>query len=226
MALTDSIVSYWKLDGNSTDSAGPNNGTDTDISYVPAKINDGADFNGTSSKIGVGTNFQPTASGITVTAWINIADYANYQMVMAKRDAGSAEIFEFYVQLTSGKLSFYNGTAEFPGTAAVGTGSYKFVAMTLSAASNGELKFYINGSLDSTQSSISIGGGSSATPVFLGGYVDTGASEFFTGIMDEVGFWSRPLTGAEITELYNAGAGLQYPFTSGAKLFTLMGVGT
>ena len=34
MELIDSITSYWKLDGNSTDSVGSNNGTDTDISYT------------------------------------------------------------------------------------------------------------------------------------------------------------------------------------------------
>ncbi len=35
------------------------------------------------------------------------------------------------------------------------------------------------------------------------------------GIVDEVGLWSRALTIAEVTALYNAGAGLAYPFDGG-----------
>ena len=38
-----------------------------------------------------------------------------------------------------------------------------------------------------------------------------GASSF-TGKIDEVAVWSRAITTGEMTELYNSGAGLQYPF--------------
>lgn len=36
---------------------------------------------------------------------------------------------------------------------------------------------------------------------------------------DEIGLWSRALSGSEITQLYNSGAGLQYPFTSNTGAF-------
>jgi hypothetical protein len=42
-----------------------------------------------------------------------------------------------------------------------------------------------------------------------GGPIATGA---FSGMLDEIGFWKRKLTAAEITALYNGGAGL--PFSS------------
>ena len=53
MALRDNIVAYYKLDGNSNDSVGTNNGTDTAITYSVAngKINQGAGYNGSTSKI-------------------------------------------------------------------------------------------------------------------------------------------------------------------------------
>ena len=44
---------------------------------------------------------------------------------------------------------------------------------------------------------------SSGTP----GYV-----EYFSGLEDEVGFWTRLLSSSEITSLYNSGSGRQYPF--------------
>jgi hypothetical protein len=31
-------------------------------------------------------------------------------------------------------------------------------------------------------------------------------------MLDEVGFWTRALSAAEVTSLYNSGNGLQYPF--------------
>lgn len=34
----------------------------------------------------------------------------------------------------------------------------------------------------------------------------------FTGTIDEVGVWSRALTGSDVTSLYNSGSGKTYPF--------------
>lgn len=51
--------------------------------------------------------------------------------------------------------------------------------------------------------------------------------QYFNGSIDEVGIWSRELTSGEVTSLYNAGAGLQYPFNSSTATFSnflMMGV--
>ena len=42
----------------------------------------------------------------------------------------------------------------------------------------------------------------------LGTYLGTG---FQNGVLDEVNFYSRALTGSEVTELYNSGNGMAYP---------------
>ena len=39
-----------------------------------------------------------------------------------------------------------------------------------------------------------------------------GSSEYFTGKIDEAGFWNRVLTADEIKELYWGGNGNTYPF--------------
>lgn len=72
------LQSYWRMEGNSNDAKGANNGTDTSISYNASygKFGQGADFNGTSSKIVIGNVFNYT-SAITVGIWIkpdNITD--------------------------------------------------------------------------------------------------------------------------------------------------------
>lgn len=42
-----------------------------------------------------------------------------------------------------------------------------------------------------------------------------GLNRNWFGYIDETAIWSRALSGAEVTELYNGGAGLEYPFSSG-----------
>ena len=37
---------------------------------------------------------------------------------------------------------------------------------------------------------------------------------FLNCYIDEVGIWSRTLTSTEVSDLYNSGSGLQYPFSS------------
>jgi hypothetical protein len=55
---------------------------------------------------------------------------------------------------------------------------------------------------------------SDVTEIGMRGDLDVlNPSNCTSGLIDEVGIWSRALTGAEVTSLYNGGAGLQYPFT-------------
>ena len=46
----------------------------------------------------------------------------------------------------------------------------------------------------------------------FGNSIRNGGNYPVTGLMDEIAIWSRALTGSEITQLYNAGAGKTYPF--------------
>lgn len=46
----------------------------------------------------------------------------------------------------------------------------------------------------------------------VGGY-DDNVSTTFNGVLDELGFWQRALTAAEVSALYNGGASLAYPFS-------------
>jgi len=43
---------------------------------------------------------------------------------------------------------------------------------------------------------------------------------FLNGTLDEMGVWNRALSGAEVTALYNSGAGIAYPFASQPSLLS------
>ncbi len=54
--LDANLVAYWRMEGNSNDSKGSNNGTDSNITYSNAngRFGQGAAFNGTTSSILLG----------------------------------------------------------------------------------------------------------------------------------------------------------------------------
>jgi hypothetical protein len=46
------------------------------------------------------------------------------------------------------------------------------------------------------------------------GFEDQQTGGYLSAFQDETGVWSRKLSSTEINQLYNGGAGLQYPFGS------------
>lgn len=71
---------------------------------------------------------------------------------------------------------------------------------------------YINGVLNAT---VGVTGTLQAPSpsAFRLGLMEDGSKDML-GILDEVGIWNRSLTAAEVSELYNSGTGIQYPFTA------------
>ena len=84
MALTDNLVSYYKLDGNSTDIVGAKNGTDTSITYSidNGKIVQGAGFNGSSSKIDVSLPLNLN-NNFTINLWMKYT--SNFRMELVNK---------------------------------------------------------------------------------------------------------------------------------------------
>jgi hypothetical protein len=73
---------------------------------------------------------------------------------------------------------------------------------------------YLNGSLLYTDPAFSSNYSTYTTRFSIGNFNN---GQFSSANVDEVGVWNRVLTSAEVTQLYNSGAGLQYPFGLGAN---------
>lgn len=242
MALTDDLEAYYSGE-DVTDATG--NGytlTNTNsVAFNSAFIGNGFDFGSTNTTkrlVRTPDIFDYTQFGVgwTMNFWV----YA--------QDGTTGKRITRYI-LTNGslernlQLDFRDDEKIFFGTF---DGSSRGITSTstlslntwhmVTIAYDGSMRLYIDGSLEVSSSSFSFGGfGRSSFSCFALGceQLTTGgsASEYFRGLIDEVGIWRRALTGAEVTELYNAGAGLSYADITGGggggtvNRLALLGVG-
>ena len=211
--LVGGLLGYWKLDSNALDSKGTYNGTIVGpVTYAPSKINDGAVFGAGSPRIDI-SPIPVWTGAVSVSVWINPATDRN---VGATTPAGIVTGFQSNGYYHTGMhlrgdgtstnfLTYsYNDTFMTGNDVSIPNSVWTHVVSTISSPAG--LRFYVNGVR-------------TVTPDFaLGaiglGVLNLGSGVFgsFKGGLDAVGVWDRQLTQTEITALYNAGTGVQYPF--------------
>ena len=145
-----------------------------------------------------------SADVFTIEAWINTANFAE-QGIVTKRGNLPSDTYEFQTN-TSGQLEFslLNASDQRLGqqsTEVIADGTWRHVAVTYdgSATTTG-IQLYIDGVL-STSTALSEGFSSSSgntAGVALGAGNDSGGINALLGSLDEVRFWSKVLTQAEI----------------------------
>src|SRR5262249_41498008 len=93
--------------------------------------------------------------------------------------------------------------------------NWHHVLGTYTSSGGGTVKIYVDGVQDGTNTA----GGSMGSDTaylafgsFIANHSASGAK--YNGNLDELGFWNRVLSGSEITQLYNSGAGLTSPSTT------------
>lgn len=214
MALSTNLVSLYKLDADSNDSVGSNNGTDTAISYATAgKIGNCATFNGTTSVITVNDAASLRfTDNFTISFWFNLAQDSSYRYFfnkddfsggyhgwdIAKTDTNTIR-FEVLTGASTAYDIFSNG--------AIRNSAWQHCACVMES---GTLKMYIDGILQTnTQAGSSM---TVSTTNMKLGYVNTGS-------MDESAIHSRALTADEVSQVYNSGRGNAYPLTDTPSLY-------
>jgi hypothetical protein len=228
--LTNGLISYYKMEGNSTDFWGSNNGTDTLVTYGTAygKIGQGANFNGSSSKIALSqatSPFNNLAAG-SFAFWIYLNSNTSAPIHFRQHDGTNTyACFSvgfytssggLYAAGTAGKIYVHAANAQplASSTTNLSTGQWYFVVVTFNGSN---CSIYVNGALDSsTSGNFSIPNDISCTNDTFG-YWSNGPY-YLNAYIDEVGIWNRVLTSTEISDLYNGGAGntMIYVAQSGA----------
>lgn len=231
MSLLTGLISYYKLDGNSNDSIGSNNGTDTAISYSTSygKINQGASFNGTNSTIAIGTlssySFIQNTGNFSISFWCKINSTSN-QCIILGNNAATTVQKGLYIFQNRGtlELAVTNGiSGDFTIDLVLSTfftdTNWHYIIITSDYSSN-LVAIYKDGALyiSAGMHNRSLPTGNSSQNLAFG-YSTGYSGYFYNGYLDEVGIWNRALSSTEVTQLYNGGVGIQYPFGNSTGMF-------
>lgn len=214
--LITNLISYYNLNGNSTDIVGGRNGTDVAVSYslTNGRISQGAGFNGTTSQITNTSTFSTIISDMSMSFWVNTSQVpSGFNQVFIKWQAASNAQFIAYLGSSTANMTFLAidsvGNTGATSAGSLSDGKWHHVVMTKAA---NLLSIYVDGIFIA----------SNGTTTFTGNYNNLityfgfdGGTRFFTGNLDEIGLWSRALSASEVTNLFNNGTGLAYPFGSG-----------
>ena len=202
----DSLVSWWKFNGNADDSVGSNNGTVINATLSTGQngqTNGSYSFNGTDATINFGNSTSLNQKQLTMSIWARPTTANQTGILLAKEGQYKYRL----IPSGLGVLIATNGTSwsNMPTTNTVITAnSWQHIVLTIDS-DRLNLKIYLNGVLMMLTSSLSSPITNFNTKNFYVGSTQ-GTSEWFNGNLDDARVYSRVLSAAEIKGLYDAGA--------------------
>jgi hypothetical protein len=207
-------VSYYKFDGDATDSHGSNDGTVSGATSTSSgKINDAYDFDGTNDYIDTNNTNILSTNAFSISAWINPSALTGNHPIIGQWSTNDYNIIfrvesDGYVNAFLKDSSLNNVNVESTTQLTTGGGWYH-VVLTSTGTST---KLYVNGGTAEDTASHTSRSIDTVDDIYIGSRAESG--NYFAGIIDEVGIWNRELSSTEVTELYNSDDGLQYPYST------------
>jgi len=204
---------------NLVDPIGAKNATiNGGVTYTTGKIGNAYTFDGTTGylTLPVGAlNFQGTSFSFSM--WLNFnGTPANYATIISNCLIGSYK--GFILAIISGNLYIEvgNGTGTWPQLQgpAVTEFTNKWGHITFVWEQGVGLKFYLNGVLYNSSANTTTPDFTTITAAPMIGKKVDGGWALLNGSIDGLTFWNSALTYPEISTLYNAGNGMEYPYAS------------
>jgi len=230
--LNSNLVSYWKLDeasGTRVDSeptGTPQDLTDNNtVTQVAGIVGNAAFFTSANTEwlsVADSTDLSVGDEDFTICAWVKLINLTGDKIIASHWSTTPSNQRSWLLRLNS-SIGKYEGAVSSDGTSAgvttladinfatPPTNAWHFVVFSHDSVNN-QLKLSTN---DGTPVTLGYSAGvhDSTSTFDIGGRGTSGADPMW-GAIDEVGFWKRILTAAEITALYSAGAGKTCcPFT-------------
>lgn len=214
-------VAYWKLDDCSGSTAYDSSGNSINGTVVIGGsgsqtsagtcTTSGAWYNGRTGKYQSSLNFDGTddyvnlsgsstelqiTGAISISSWVKTSSSGSYQVVV---DDLGADTFTSWSQWLdgSGKVGWYSGGGWLTSTDAVNDGSWHHIVTTVDSSDT--LKFYIDGVLDSTYSSVDSRSATSDDKA-IGRRSDSNTYNF-TGQIDDVRIYNYDLSANQVKKI-------------------------
>jgi len=201
------LVSWWRAEGNASDTIDSNNGTlQGGTTFAPGKVGQAFNFDGTSGQVRISNppNLRMTAA-LTIETWIyptgpGSSGPGGGGGILVNKE-GEYEVARWY----DGSIQWAIANTS-PGWYWINTGyfapqgQWTHIVITYDGTA---IRTYANGALvHSYPGSGTIGDiAPGSDDVLIGG---RGASQFFQGEIDEVGIYNRALSATEISSVFNA----------------------
>lgn len=194
-SLSDGLVAYYPLDGNSLDQTNSYDGVaQNGASYSSGISGQAASFDGQNDYIDLPDGVVNASSG-SVSLWFNCSSLTSSDgYIFSSANSFSPSGTRRYIYMAAEELvrgMFMNTVlSDVP----ISNNGWYHAVLTWSTSGS---TFYLNGALKGTGP----GGSPSPNKVNLGSYGE-GMNSFFHGLIDEVRIYDRVLTGTEVQELY------------------------
>jgi hypothetical protein len=206
--VTDGLVSYYKFDGDATDSIGTNDGSSVgDPTYSTGILNNAVVLDG-NDYISVPANADQALSTYSISMWVYFeTSIPTGWVALLEHDRFGPNNYALFKTSGSNNIRFSYSQSQFvDGNDGVLTpDTWHHIVGTFSGS---QANLYIDNVLDNSATN-----SPSVTPTqdILTIGANNNGSEYFTGSIDEVRIYNRALTPAEITTLFNQGAPLVIP---------------
>jgi hypothetical protein len=207
------LVSWWPGDTDASDIQGTNNGVLMGASAgVPGKVAGAFSFDGVDDLVSFGStagNFG--TSDFTIDFWIKPTS-TRFEGVLGKRPiCMHASFWDVRWDINQGVVveldqdSWGTNYNVMFAPKAIDDGDFHHVAIVRQGTA---ASVYIDGAVDASQTTPGVTNISNSASLIAGKSACTGsgATEFFTGLLDEIEIFNRALSEIEIQAIYNAGS--------------------
>lgn len=226
------LVSWYPLNGNALDIRGGKPGTlvGSGGQFVSAEVGQGFKSGGEGSVITVPAAAYLNPLNFTVGAWVSVDAISGdpTMLIVWQGDNTGTDVSTPYALGVQGTPTFVpSQNATIVGTSGPGKvfamfsdgtheldvfsntvltpGVFYYVTLTWNGPSVGA-SLYVNGVLENSSGQTPfVGLASPINPFQIGGIL-SGTTDSFNGVIDELQIWGTPLTGAQISAIYNAGS--------------------
>ena len=198
------LLAFWNLENDGADGLGVSNMTATDIT-----------FNGSEAVFGTnGTLITPASAlldvltDLTISCWVKAGQFANYYSIVNHMTGGGGfnGVNYHLILFPPAQLVMHSQSDTGPGGPFLSLNTWAHIVVTRDTAGN--VEFFKDGASYSTGTGPAPYSKPTATTQ-IGSRADN--YSHFIGSIKRVGIWGRILTGAEVSYLYNSGAGRAYP---------------